>query len=295
MSTESEKPGRKRRIRKFPIILLCIVLLVGVLLYDSNTRLVTTEYELRYANLPEPFDGYRIVVLADIHATEFGKGNERLIAKVAQAQPDIIVIAGDIIDSTKKKPIEEQIVIAETLVAGIKPIAPVYYITGNHEWDRRVGGPRELLKMLEEKGVCVLRNAYTLLEKGGSTIIVAGTDDPNGPADMIKPDEFVSRIRAAEGDGFMVMLEHRNNNLELYSGLGVDLVLCGHAHGGVIRLPFTDGLIGPQRDWFPTHTSGVYSMGDTDMLVSRGLGNSWGIPRFLNNPQIVVAVLAVDS
>ena len=274
---------------------MLIILLVGFLFYDSNARLVTREYVLRYANLPEPFDGYRIVVLSDIHATEFGNGNKRLIAKVAQARPDVIVIAGDLIDFNEKKPIEDQIAIAETLVEGLGPIAPVYYITGNHEWDRRIGGPRELLQMLEEKGVCVLRNAYSLLEEGAASIMLAGTDDPNGPADMIKPDEFVGRIREAEGDGFIVMLEHRNNNLELYSGLGVDLVLCGHAHGGVIRLPFTDGLIGPQRDWFPTHTSGVYTMGNTDMLVSRGLGNSWGIPRLLNNPQIVVAVLVVDS
>ena len=295
MNVESEKPAKKRRIRIFPIIILLFILLIGILFYDSNTRLATTEYELRYANLPEQFDGYRIVVLSDIHATEFGRDNGRLLAKVAQARPDIIVIAGDLTDYNEKKPIEEQIAIAETLVTGLAPIAPVYYITGNHEWDRRIDGPRALLQMLEEKDVRVLRNAYALLEEGAASIILAGTDDPNGPADMTKPDEFVGRIREAEGDGFIVMLEHRNNNLELYGGLGVDLVLCGHAHGGVIRLPFTDGIIGPQRDWFPTHTSGVYSMGNTKMLVSRGLGNSWGIPRFLNNPQIVVAVLVVDS
>ena len=134
-----------------------------------------------------------------------------------------------------------------------------------------------------------------MIESGGETMILAGTDDPNGPADMIKPRELVKRIREAEGAGFMVMLEHRNNNLPLYSELGVDLVLCGHSHGGYIRLPFIDGLFGPQRDWFPTYTNGVYAMGGTNMVVSRGIGNHIIIPRFLNNPHIVVTILRRNS
>jgi len=269
--------------------MLFFIIALGISLYDSNTRVVTTEYELYYANLPEAFDGFRILVLADIHAAEYGENNERLISYVEEASPDIIAIAGDFIDSYGRLGMEEQLEVAETLVRGLVPIAPVYYITGNHEWDG--GGVWALLSMLGEHGVHVLRNTYTLIERGGQTIILAGTDDPNGPAGMITPRRFVEGIIEAHGGEFIVMLEHRNNNLQLYSELGVDLVLCGHAHGGIVRLPFTDGLIGPQRDWFPTHTDGLYTMGDTKMVVSRGLGNHIGLPRFLNNPHIVVAVL----
>jgi len=281
--------NRKRHVRVFPIILLIIVLTVGIILCDSNLRLVTTEYELQYQNLPDAFDGFRIVVLSDIHAAVFGDNNERLISRVKDAEPDIIAITGDFTDGTGKVDAKTQLEIAETLIAGLIPIAPVYYITGNHEWGE--GGLRELTAMLDEYGISVLRNRYTRLYSGGESIILAGTDDRNGPSDMVKPGEFVAMIRRTEGEGFLVMLEHRNNNMKLYSGLGVDLVLCGHAHGGIVRLPFTDGLIGPQRDWLPTYTNGVYKTRDTNMVVSRGVGNHTGLPRFLNNPHIVVAVL----
>ena len=281
------KPHKRRR--RFPIVLLILILLVGILLYDGNTRIVTTEYELRYKNLPRQFDGFRIAVLSDVHAAVFGENNERLVAEVKAAEPDIIAITGDFIDGYEKLSTDIQLEIAEALVTDLTQIAPVYYITGNHDWDS--GAIRPLLAMLDECGVQVLRNRYKLLESGGETIVLAGTDDPNGPADMIKPREFVEKIVNVEGQRFIVMLEHRNNNLELYGELGVDLVLSGHAHGGLIRLPFTDGLIGQKRDWFPTYTNGVYANGDTNMLVSRGLGNHTGLPRFLNNPHLVVAVL----
>jgi len=197
-----------------------------------------------------------------------------------------------LLDAYRRIPVERQLRAAETLVAGLTPIAPVYFVTGNHEWDRRVGGPWALFEIMEAHGVTVLRNQYVRLQRGDDQIILAGTDDPHGPADMIRPYDFVRTIHAREGeDSFIVMLEHRNQNLPLYSSLGVDLVLCGHAHGGIIRLPFTDGLIGPQREWFPTHTSGIYTMDNTHMVVSRGLGNYIWMPRFLNNPHLVVAVL----
>ena len=279
----------RSRVRVFPIILIILVLAVVVLLYDSNTRVVTTEYELRYMDLPAGFDGFRIAVLSDIHAAEFGKDNEKLIAMVKAADPDIITITGDLIDGYSKPSQDEQLRVAERLAAGLSGIAPVYYITGNHDWNS--GAVRKLTPILEKQGVRVLRNAYDILESGGDTIVLAGADDPNGPADMIKPSEFVEKIRTAHADSFVVMLEHRNNHLRLYSELGLDLVLSGHAHGGVIRLPFTDGLVGPQRDLFPTFTKGVYSEGGTNMVVSRGIGNHTGLPRFLNNPEIVVVVL----
>jgi len=287
------KPNRKRRdkrgARVVLIVLLILALVIGILLYDSNTRLVTTYYELSYADLPEAFDGYRIAVLSDIHAAVFGEGNERLISKVEEARPDLIAITGDLIDGYEKLPTDDQLAIAQALVEELTGIAPVYFISGNHDWNS--GALRTLTAALEELGVIVLRNGYVTLDRGGDLIVLAGTDDPNGPADMIKPEKFVGRIVESEGERFIVMLEHRNNNLPLYSELGVGLVLCGHAHGGIVRLPFTDGLLGPRRDWFPTYTSGVYAMGDTNMVVSRGIGNHTGVPRFLNNPEVVVAVL----
>jgi predicted MPP superfamily phosphohydrolase len=277
---------RKRRGRGVKLLGMLAVL-IAALLYDSNTRIDTAEYTLSFGNLPPAFDGYRIVSLSDVHAAQFGRDNVRLITAVAEASPDIIAITGDLIDSTG------QLGIVDTLVSSLTEIAPVYYVTGNHEWDS--GDVRDLLSLLEQRGVTVLRNSFVPLTVGADTVVLAGTDDPNGPTDMIPPERLIEDIRSAEGGRFLIVLEHRNNRLGLYSSLGVELVICGHAHGGIVRLPFTDGLVGPSRELLPSYTSGVYTHGGTDMLVSRGIGNHTGFPRFLNNPHIPVAVLRAEK
>lgn len=274
---------KKRRIGRGSIIFLLIVAVVAILTYDSNTRLVTDEFELYSRDLPSSFDGMRVVQLSDIHTAEFGNENEILLDEVRAANPDIITVTGDFIDGER----------AESYVRGLMSslceIAPVYYVTGNHEW--ACGWIREFFEILDDCGVNVLRNEYCLLEKNGDTIVIAGADDPNGPYDMMTHEELVSEIREREGGKYILMLYHRNNNLEEWEKLGIDTVLCGHAHGGVVRFPFTDGLISPDREWFPEATSGLHKFGETEIIISRGMGNTSGALRFLNNPEIVVAVL----
>ena len=277
----------------FLIILVVVVIIAVILLVDSNTRLTTVEYELYYDNLPDAFDGYRIVLLADLHGVEHGRDNERLVEQIREANPDIIVFVGDMIDRYQlNNPVESQIETAQSLVHWLVRIAPVYYVTGNHEWDIRDKDKlQSFFTMLEENDVDVLRNKYKRLTIGDDSIILAGVDDPNGPADMIKPDEFIEGIFERESPDFLVVMYHRNNKLQMFSELGVDLVLSGHSHGGMVRLPFTDGLIGPQNDLFPSYTSGVYTRGNTNKVVTQGLGNHFGWTRFLNNPQVVVVEL----
>ena len=265
------------------IIFLLVFILFGFLFYDSNTRIVVDDYTLFYDNLPDSFNGYRIAQLTDIHAAEFGGDQSKLLEAVKKARANIIVITGDLIDSA------DDIDIVQPRIKSLPALAPVYYVTGNHEWAS--GALRELIEMLESYGVTVLQNNYVNLTVGDESLVLAGVDDPNGPKDMKTPEELVSDIRGREGDPFIVLLEHRNNFLDRFAALGIDLVMSGHAHGGVIRLPFTDGLIGPSLEWFPDFTSGIYTEDDTNMVVSSGIGNRTGIPRFLNNPQVLVAVL----
>ena len=278
------------------ICLLSIIMLISILLIDSNMRIATTEYILRYPNLPDSFDGFRIAVLADVHDAEFGKENKRLIAQVQKANPNIIVIAGDLVNAyPNHRSAEQQHKAVETLMTGLAPIAPVYFITGNHEGVEMLGWPDTLLPILEKCGAKALLNECIAIESGGESIILAGTDDLQRSVDITKPSEYLQEIIKSERDSFVVVLDHRNNYLPFYSELGVDLVLSGHSHGGVVRLPFTDGLIGQDREWFPTYTNGVYTIENTNMLVSRGIGNPTGYPRFLNNPHIAVAVLKCSS
>jgi predicted MPP superfamily phosphohydrolase len=289
--TGRHQKENKRRSKVFIVLLLVFIFVIIALFADSNLRLVTTKFELHYPNLPSSFDGFRIALIADIHGSEHGENNERLIRRIKDAEPDIIAIAGDLVDDHQRRiPLTRQFEIAETLVSALVEIAPVYFVTGNHEWD--IGNTLEFLNMLRDWGVVLLRNDYVLLERGGQSIILVGIDDPHGPADMPTPREVIGRITETNDADFMIVMYHRNYKLPLFSELGVDLLLSGHAHGGLVRLPFTDGLIGTRRDFFPTHTSGVYTMGTTFMIVTRGIGNHYGWSRFLNNPEVVIIELS---
>jgi len=269
--------------RKLLIILLLLLAALVALTLDSNTRIVVTQYTLSSEKLPESFDGFTVVQLSDIHGSEFGKENHRLIEKTAAAEPDIIAITGDMVDE------ETDAAVIDSLLGRLVDIAPVYYVSGNHEWG--AGRMDEVRELLDRHGVQCLSNEYELISRGDDSIVLAGVEDPNGPYDMIKPTELVDIIEEDRGDGFRLLLGHRNYWVEKYPELEVDIILCGHAHGGIVRLPFTGGVLGAGFEFFPEHVDGAVDSGRYTMIVSRGLGNSIPVPRFLNNPEIVVLKL----
>ncbi len=277
---------RKRgsHLKRAVIIILVIAVIFTALILDSRYRIDVAEYELEYASLPAAFDGFRIVQISDLHNAVFGSGNENLFEMIKGAKPDMIAVTGDIVDS------EGEPGYMTELFTGLCAIAPCYYVTGNHELARR--DVSSLLEAVSRCGAHVLRDDYVLLERGGQRIAVAGTDDPNTASNRDGTGELMKRLRAEQGSIFTVLLHHRNLPPEDYLALGApELVLSGHAHGGIIRLPLTDGLIDASRRWLPGYTSGVYEKDGVTVLVSRGLGNSVSVPRFLNNPHIPVAVL----
>ena len=270
---------------RHPVIktLIALLLILAALTADSKLRLVTDGYTAASTRLPESFDGFRIVQLSDLHGAVFGKNNSRLIDAVAAAKPDIIAITGDMADE------RTELSVIDSLLAALTELAPVYYVSGNHEWAAgRIG---ELTGIFEKRGVTYLRNDYVLLTRGEESIVLAGVEDPNSFSDMITPDELMEGIRQREGEKYTVLLAHRNNWAELYPELEADLILCGHAHGGIVRLPFLGGVIGSGFRLFPEHVDGQYSVGRYELIISRGLGNSVPVPRFLNNPEIVAVTL----
>lgn len=277
-------PRRRRPVR---IILLVLALLLAAvwLFYDGQNRIQTEELTFSSPRLPAAFDGLRIVQISDLHGKEFGPDNTTLLEKVAELKPDIIAITGDVVDAV------DQLAILGPLGRGLVEIAPTYYVTGNHEWAMREANT--VKKLLRETGVTVLSNDYILLEKGGQTMVLAGIDDPNGPYDQKTPEALADEIRAALGDPYILLLAHRNEYYETYSDCGFDLTLCGHVHGGLIRLPFTDGLIdNTRRRFFPTHTAGLYDLDSGgELMVSRGLGNVGITFRLFNRPHLPVIIL----
>lgn len=275
----------KRTQKKLLGVCAAVLAIAGALTLDSMLRLVITEYSLSFADLPEGCDGMRIVQLSDLHGMSFGKDNLRLVEKIRELRPDLIVLTGDFID--RKRDLD----VMETLCTQLVELAPVYFCSGNHDW--RSGRIRELAALLSDCGVGYLRNDYEVLLRGGDSFVLAGVEDPNGPADMSKPDELAGVLDEEQPDSFRILLAHRNDWPEKYPDLPVDLIFSGHGHGGVIRLPGGIGVLGNEHSIFPKYDDGVFESGRCRMVVSRGLGGNSVllIPRFLNNPEIVCVTL----
>jgi len=271
---------KKRKLWK---MLLFLLLIICALLADSKYRLSVTEYEIGSHLLPEAFDGFTIVQLSDLHGAEYGTDNCRLVEKTAKLSPDIIALTGDFIESP------EQLPVTEALLRQLTDIAPVYFTSGNHDWAS--GCVNDLKQTVTDCGGIYLSNEAVTLERDGQSIILAGVEDPNSRADMIRPDALLQQVSTQNPDKYIVLLAHRNDFVTKYPALPCDVIFTGHGHGGVVRLPLIGGVIGTERNLFPTYDAGLFESGRYTMVVSRGLGDAPLIPRFLNNPEIVTVTL----
>lgn len=296
MMIDSDSPNKTNQVqkRRHPlrwVAALLILLAVGwCFLQWQLWGIQVTVTRVGVHGLPDGFEGLRIVQISDLHGHEYGQDSEALLALVAQQAPEFIVVTGDLIDQ------ESHLAMVPALARGLAAIAPTYYVTGNHEW--AVGGVPRLKGILTECGVTVLSNQYVTLERNGDSLVLAGVDDPNGYADQKTPEELYGEIQREAGDLCTILLAHRNDRFGQYAAAGYDLVISGHAHGGIVRLPFTDGLLGTDRKLFPTWTAGVYTLGDSTLFVSRGLGNNT-VPihgfRLFNRPDLAVLELTGEE
>ena len=285
------KQGKRRRPLRALLLVLLAAALLAVWFVWQQESIVTETYEVGSDRLPAAFDGLRIVHLSDLHGKQFGENNARLLEAVAGLEPDLIAITGDLIDR------EEQLAGVPALAAGLAAIAPTYYVTGNHEWAvRRVS---ELKQALADWGVTVLTNDYVVLERAGERLVVAGADDPNGPADQKTAIQLRAEIAADLGEGvYTVLLSHRDS-VDDYAAWGYDLVLCGHGHGGIFRIPILDqGLLSTDRTLFPEYDGGLYELeGGTACVISRGLGSNT-VPfrafRLFNRPDLPLIILRAE-
>ncbi len=259
----------------------------------GNTALEVNRYAVSSDKIPDEFHRYRIAHISDLHNTEIGKDNERLISALAEAEPDIIAVTGDLVDSRNT-----DIEIAVSFMEKAVEIAPCYYVTGNHE--ARIAEYEELNKKLIAIGVVVLDNKRVEVEKNGKSISLVGTDDPGFEADYLFDDEeSVIKRHLQElfdgNSGYSVLLSHRPELFKVYSESGADLILSGHAHGGQFRLPLVGGVFAPQQGFFPEYDGGIYNDGKINMVVSRGIGNSIFPFRGNNRPEIVLIELYANT
>lgn len=282
MKTKGKK-HRGRGCLTALIILALIAAAAAFLIKDSRDDLEISRYEVKSQKLPESFDGFKIVQLSDLHGAEFGEDGMELVEKVKELEPDMIALTGDFVTD------EGDLAAVEKLVARLTELCPVYFVSGNHEFGS--GLAVKVRNILERAGVKYLSNEYLTISCGEDGILLGGVEDPLAYADMLSPDELAQKMNDAAPDAFKILLGHRNYWMTEYPELPVDLIFCGHAHGGLIRIPGVGGLIGTDRRLFPDFDAGQFNNGRYTLIVSRGLGNSVPIPRIFNRPEIVCVEL----
>ncbi len=283
MKTKGKK-HRGRGCLTALIILALIAAAAAFLIKDSRDDLEISRYEVKSQKLPESFDGFKIVQLSDLHGAEFGENGMGLVEKVKELEPDMIALTGDFVTD------EGDLAAVEKLAARLTELCPVYFVSGNHEFGS--GLAVKVRNILERADVKYLSNEYLTISRGEDEILLGGVEDPLAYADMLSPDELAQKMNDAAPDAFKILLGHRNYWMTEYPELPVDLIFCGHAHGGLIRIPGVGGLIGTDRRLFPDFDAGQFNNGRYTLIVSRGLGNSVSIPRVFNRPEIVCVELS---
>lgn len=287
----------KMQKTKKRFVLLCAqTVLLALIIWTAweNTALMVNSFTVSSDRIPAGFSGYRIAQVSDLHNAEFGTGNTKLLQAISESTPNIIVITGDLIDMNNTN-IDTALDFARNAVQ----IAPVYYVNGNHE----AALPRydELKEGLRSAGATVLEDEAIHLEHNGSTVTLIGLSDPNFAVRNDMFDETPAMVSTilnglmGSENGYTILLSHRPELFETYVSCGVDLVLSGHAHGGQFRLPLIGGLVAPDQGFFPKYDAGLYTDNDTNMVVSRGIGNSIIPVRFNNRPEVVLIELEIEA
>ena len=278
------------------------VILGGAAFYKYETEsLEITKYEIENEKIPKEFDNFKIVQISDLHNKSFGKGNKRLLEKIDSQNPDIVVITGDLVEGDNKN-----FDVALNLIDELLKKYKVYHIIGNHEQKSLIKKHKELYKTyfdkLYKKNIVNLDNEKIRIKKDGKYINIYGLIIPleyypyffknyKNKNMQLKQDFINNKLGEINRDEYNILLAHTPFFFEDYEKYGVDLVLAGHVHGGIIRLPKVGGLLSPNREFFPKYDFGKYIKNNTTMLLSKGLGGSKVLIRFACKPEIVSITL----
>jgi len=272
----------KRRKRWLAILVAAALLLAAMAL---DMRLIVRIYRVDADAITAPV---RLALVTDFHGCDYGPGAVRLVEAMENAEPDVVLLAGDIFDDDM--PWDA----SEALVTSLAARWPCFYVTGNHEyWSERA---EEICRMIEAAGVTVLNMDARTIAINGQRLSICGIPDPEACACADAPElrtQLTLAKAQAEPGTYTVLLAHRPEKMDAYAEAGFDLVVSGHAHGGQVRLPgLLNGLYAPDQGWLPEYAGGLYRVGETQLVVSRGLAReSTRLPRVFNRPELVIVEL----
>ena len=286
---------KKHLVKITTAVVICLAAFFAVLI--GNTHISTTSYSVALQNL---VSSVRVILLSDLHSKSFGRENARLIAKIQEQSPDAIFLDGDMIDRSADSVDVQELL---RLIEKLHEIAPVYFAPGNHELEY-MQTDASLLTQVTEAGAVVVNDSYADVTIAGQPLRIGGT---MGHAFYFgrSEEEFSSSpeyqfLKAFEDtDVPKICLAHMPDTFIFngaYNLWNVDLVLSGHTHGGLIRLPFIGGLYAPMQGWFPEYDQGYFRLGEhMQMVITSGLAGHGMIPRINNPPEIVVIDLVPET
>lgn len=269
------------KMKKRMVVAVTTGLIMIFLMVSSRQGIVVKAYTIDSGKVFEPI---KVAVVADLHSSNYGEKQKKLMIAIEEVSPDVIVLIGDIVDDVlpRDKAIE--------FFEGIAYKYPCYYVSGNHEyWSGDIEGIKSLIS---NYGITVLEGEQQMMEVKGQKINLSGIDDPEiGEAPWLH--QLITVDRQIEEDIFSILLTHRPERIDAYNLTGFDLVLAGHAHGGQWRIPvLINGLVAPNQGLFPKYAGGIYEFDHQKMIVSRGLAReSTRVPRIYNPTELVVVTI----
>lgn len=262
-------------------MLICMLLCLTLIIPGLDSRLNVVHYAVEAGEITRPV---RIALVTDLHSCAYGPDQRELIKAVDAEAPDIVALVGDIFDDDL--PDDN----TEAFLAGIAGRYPCWYVTGNHEHLSKGKAFDRKMAILKRLGIPRLSGQSASVEVNGQRLTVCGVDDPCAWSKS-REKKYKAQVRKLAGaKGFALLLAHRPEYATYYAECGFDLVLSGHAHGGQVRVPWLiNGLYAPNQGFLPKYAGGLYQIGDTTLIVSRGLAReSTRVPRFYNRPELVI-------
>lgn len=274
-----------KRSWKWRIIRIIILVLLLLFLYWNNNALSVTQYLYQNPEVPQGFEGYRIVHLSDLHNKVFGGEDEPLLEQIAALDPDLIVLTGDFVDASNHTNYDK----ARLFMQQISKIAPSYYVLGNHEQLLPEEEMQQFLADVVSYGVHHVQDEMiTISAENGDSLQLIGLSNRSLYTTKLK-----TMMAEESKEALYLLLAHEPQLIDHYAETGVDLVFSGHAHGGQFRIPFVNiGIYAPDQGLFPNLVEGMHTVQNTTIVVSRGLGNSAFPFRLFNRPEIVCVTLS---
>lgn len=273
------------------LIISALIIAAGAIYYDNN-RLSTSKYKVSSQKL-KAFKGFKILQLSDLHSKNFGRDNNKLLELIDKEKPNIIVMTGDMINSRQGE-FSTFISLAKKLVVSYE----TYFVEGNNETILAPSLRNELITTLKEAGIRVLLNEKVEIYREEEKLNIYGLwfdieyykklHSGYNKDTYFSKEDMDKALGECERKEFNILLAHNPLYFESYEEWGADLILSGHIHGGLIRLPGGRGLLSPERKFFPKYSEGRYIKNQSSLIVNRGLGGKILIPRVFNCPEVTI-------